>query len=76
MEKAMVIRILLIDDEEAHLEIAKTFLEQEKGFKIVTSLSAQEALDRLKRDRFDVIVSDYQMPGMNGIELLKKLKSA
>jgi PAS domain S-box-containing protein len=76
VEGLIVIRILFIDDEEALLEIAKVFLEQEKGFKIVTSLSAQEALDRLKRDRFDVIVSDYQMPGMNGIELLKKLKSA
>jgi len=72
----MAIRILLIDDEESLLEIANTFLEQEQGFKVETSLSAQEALDKLKRDRFDVIVSDYQMPGMNGIELLKKLKSA
>jgi len=71
----MVIRVLLIDDEEPLLEIAKTFLGQEKGFKVDTSLSAQEALDKLERDRFDVIVSDYWMPGMNGIELLKKLKS-
>lgn len=72
----MAMRILLIDDEKAILEIAKVFLEQEQGFKVETSLSALEALDKLKRDRFDVIVSDYQMPGMNGIELLKKLKSA
>lgn len=72
----MAVRILLIDDEPALLEIAKTFLQREKGYKVDVSLSAEEALDILKRDRFDVIVSDYYMPGMNGIELLKKLKSA
>jgi PAS domain S-box-containing protein len=76
MEELMVIRILLIDDEEALLEIAKTYLGGEKGFKVDTALSAQEALGKLERGRFDVIVSDYWMPGMNGIELLKKLKSA
>ncbi len=72
----MAIRILLIDDEKAVLETAKIFLEREQELKVDTSLSAQDALDRVKRDRFDVIVSDYQMPGMNGIELLKNLKSS
>jgi PAS domain S-box-containing protein len=76
LEELMAVRILLIDDEPALLEIAKTFLQREKGYKVDVSLSAEEALDILKRDRFDVIISDYYMPGMNGIELLKKLKSA
>jgi len=75
VEELIVIRILLIDDDVALLDIAKIFLQKEKGLAIDTSLSAEEALDKLKRNRFDVIVSDYLMPGMNGIELLKKLKS-
>jgi len=72
----MTTRILLIDDEEAFLEIAKTYLMRVKGFEVEIVLSAEEALLKLRQARFDVIVSDYQMPGMNGIELLKMLKSS
>ena len=68
------VRVLIVDDEEGILEIAKEFLEEEGDFEVSTALSADEALDRIRVKRFDVIVSDYQLPpGMNSIELLKKL---
>ena len=66
--------VLIVDDEEGILEIAKEFLEEEGDLEVSTARSANEALDRIKVQHFDVIVSDYQMPpGMNSIELLKKL---
>ena len=68
-ESAMPIRILHVDDEPSHLEITRTYLKREAkdDFEIVSVLSAKEALDKLENEYFDVIVSDYKMPEMNGL---------
>ena len=70
------IRVLHVDDEPADLEITRVFLRREGkyDFEIVSVLSAEEALKRLKEERFDVIVSDYKMSGMSGLELLEELR--
>jgi DNA-binding response OmpR family regulator len=70
------IRILYVDDEPELLEIGKLFLEKEEGFSVETLSSARVALDRVKEDRFDAIISDYQMPEMDGITFLKRLKTS
>jgi PAS domain S-box-containing protein len=70
-----MIDILLVDDEPSLLEIAKTFLESETDFRVETADSAEEALSRLDNGRYDAIVSDYQMPGMNGIFFLRAVRS-
>ncbi len=68
-------KLLLIDDNDAFLEIAKTFLlKQDKELKIAAVNSAANALKKMKGQNFDVIVCDYQMPGMDGLELLEKLR--
>jgi hypothetical protein len=68
-------RVLIVDDEPGILEIARDFLESDGEITVLTAESASQALDRLKKDNIDVIVSDYQMPpGMNSIELLKTLR--
>ncbi len=72
------IQILHVDDEPADLEITRVFLEREtKGiFEIVSVLSVEEALEKLNSEHFDVVISDYKMPGMNGIEFLEAVRNS
>ena len=70
-----LIRILLVDDEPALLDIARIFIERDPDLKVTTVPSAFDALKILSEDGFDVIISDYEMPAMDGIEFLKKIRS-
>ncbi len=66
-----MITVLYVDDEQHLLDIAKVFLEQTGKFLIDTSTSVQEAQKKLEHIKYDAILSDYQMPVMDGIEFLK-----
>ena len=70
-----MISVLYVDDEPALLEIGKLFLEEGGAFAVDTLTSAQKALTRLDVSRYDAIISDYQMPGMDGIAFLKALRA-
>ncbi|MFA4877896.1 MAG: PAS domain S-box protein [Methanoregula sp.] len=70
----IVILALYVDDEPALLDIGKEFLERSGSILIDTVSSAAEAQQRLSANCYDAIVSDYQMPGMNGIEFLKYVR--
>ena len=70
-----MIRILLVDDEPALLDIARIFIERDQGLNATTCASAFDALRLLGQERFDVVISDYEMPAMDGIEFLKKIRS-
>ncbi|MDD1685815.1 PAS domain S-box protein [Methanoregula sp.] len=69
-------RILYVDDEPALLEVGKLFLEQRGKFTVDTITSAQGALTLLDTTSYDAIISDYQMPGMDGLALLKEVRSS
>jgi PAS domain S-box-containing protein len=70
-----MIRVLYVDDEPNLLDIGKLYLEWTKEFSVTTAPSAADALTLLKTNKFQAIVSDYQMPGMDGIALLKHVRS-
>jgi DNA-binding NtrC family response regulator len=63
-------KILVVDDEIDILEILQELLEDE-GHTVTTFDSANQALECLKENSFDLIISDIKMPVMNGIEFLK-----
>lgn len=70
----MTISLLLVDDEPSLLEIGKIYLERTTGITVTTADSAASALRELENKIFDAIVSDYQMPGMDGIAFLQEVR--
>ena len=69
------IKVLHVDDEKAFLAVAKQCLEEQNNIQVDTALSAKDALKKLKRSEYDVVVCDYQMPEKNGLEVLRELRS-
>ncbi|WP_348612291.1 PAS domain-containing protein [Halobaculum rarum] len=69
------IRVLHIDDEPGLADLAATFLEREDERFVVKSVTDPgTGLDRLVEGEFDCVISDYDMPGRNGIEFLKAVR--
>jgi DNA-binding NtrC family response regulator len=68
------VKILIVEDEAMMRNLLLKILESE-GYKVTLASSGQEALDKLQQEKYDLMLSDVKMPGMNGFELLEKAKS-
>jgi len=66
-------RIVIVDDTESVAFVIKSFLEDE-GFRVSAHEDPQDALSDIGSNGADLIITDYTMPGMNGIELVKRVK--
>ena len=66
-------KITVVDDEPYHRKAVKLLLEGE-GFEVGTAQDWQECLDKLEKERPDLILLDILMPGMNGWEVCKRIK--
>jgi len=66
--------IVIVDDEEMVLTSLRSFLMLETEYEVVTYNSPQQALKQLGDRSFDLVVSDYLMPDMNGIDFLLEVK--
>lgn len=69
-----MIRVLYIDDEPSLLTLTQIYLKEEANLDIETASSAITGLDLLRTRNYDAIVSDYDMPEIDGIEFLKQVR--
>jgi class 3 adenylate cyclase len=66
-------RLLLVDDEENILKALRR-LFMEEGYEILTALNGEEALRQIDGSKMSLVISDHRMPGIQGVDLLKKIK--
>ena len=66
-------RILLVDDNSLGLAARRSVLE-ELGHRVLTAGTAADALELCGKHNFDIVVTDYKMPKMNGVELIVRLR--
>jgi DNA-binding NtrC family response regulator len=66
-------RIMIIDDEKIVGDMAKMSLEAE-GYSVETFLNAEPALVRLQDESFDIVITDYKMKGIDGMEVLRTVR--
>jgi len=69
----MKTRILVVDDELSMREFISILLERE-GYEVLSAADATTALERLAASTIDLVISDVQMPGLNGLELLARIR--
>ena len=67
-------KILVIDDEQGIRELLDTLLRR-KGYDVILAANGQKGLELFRRERPDVIVLDLKMPGMDGLTVLRQVRS-
>ena len=65
--------ILFVDDHEVLARLSCEILEMQ-GYRAVSAYSAKEALEKFSQQDFDILVTDFRMDGMNGVELAHRIR--
>jgi DNA-binding NtrC family response regulator len=73
--KLKTMKILLVDDDEWIRDSLRIFFEAE-GCHIVALETAEEAMEELNSRDYDIIITDYRLPGMDGVEFFKQIKNS
>ncbi|WP_081927477.1 hybrid sensor histidine kinase/response regulator [Halobellus rufus] len=70
------IRVLHVDDDPAIVDLTAAFLTRfDESFSVYTSTDPESALERIEGERIDCVVSDYEMPEIDGLELLERVRA-
>ena len=73
MSRVPKFRILIVDDEKVQLEMLEGFLVKQ-GYEATAAEDGQKALEKFKTGTFDLVLTDFRMPGMDGIQLLREVR--
>ena len=68
-----MVRIMVIDDDEEMRSLLKDFFDEE-GFETESASNGADALRKLTKDHFDLIITDIRMPGLTGLDILPRIK--
>lgn len=75
MPSARSLAILVVDDQQSMRGLARQCLKQIGVTDVALAASAEAALDQMMARRFDAVISDLNMPGLNGVELAERIKA-
>ena len=70
------LRVMLVDDEALSIDLMRSIVEKEPGFSVVAECcNGREALARFRREAFDIVFMDIEMPGLSGLEVVQKIQA-
>jgi len=72
-KRRQIVNIMVVDDNPEAVELISSMLEPE-GFSVIKTYGGKEALERAKEERLDAVILDLMMPGMDGFEVVHRLK--
>ncbi len=75
MGDAKAAGVLVVDDDDSLRELLEEAV-RDWGYDVSTACSGEEALESIERKKFNIVICDLKMPGMDGLELLKKIKAS
>src|SRR5262249_53649127 len=67
--------VLIVDDEAVILTVLSSLLGEE-GYEVHTAFSAEDALEQIGQRRFDMLITDKNLPGQSGLDLIRKVRNA
>ena len=67
-------RTILVADDESHILHVVSLKLRNAGYRVLTARDGQEALEMAQQERPDLLITDYHMPQLNGLELCRRLK--
>lgn len=73
MDSDHAMKILVVEDDKLFLWTLNYFLKKE-GYEVCSALTGESAFDLAQKQTFDVVISDFHLPGLNGRELIRKVK--